>query len=332
MTQLLDRTEISRAIEILESGGTVIFPTETVYGLGARIDDPKAIEKIFAAKGRPQDNPLIVHIGSISQVDDLAFDIPEVARKLMQAFWPGPLTLGLKKTDFVSDQVSAGLATVGIRMPSHPVAREILRSGLFIAAPSANPSGSPSPTREDHVKEMIGKVDAIVLAGECSVGLESTFLDLTSDPPRILRPGAVSYEDLLPYIPDVVIYRGTDKSASPGTRYRHYAPNTPVFLIKGRLPLFEVFMQQHPEGIFFVPDELWQDQPNQIRFLPEGSLEEASRQLYDDLRRVDGKADAIYIPVLEEIGIGRALMDRLIRAAQGNIINLEDEYENLYRK
>lgn len=325
MTQLLDRTETKRAIEILERGGTVIFPTETVYGLGARIDDEKAVEQIFIAKGRPQDNPLIVHIGEISQVDDLAFDIPEIAYELMEAFWPGPLTLGLKKKPFVSDQVSAGLDSVGIRMPSHPVAREILASGLYIAAPSANPSGFPSPTREDHVKEMIGKVDGIVLAGDCTVGLESTFLDLTSQPPRILRPGKVSYEDLLPYIPDVINYQGGDKTASPGTRYRHYAPKTPVYLIQGSWERFEVFMKQHPEAIFFVPDELWQDQDNQVRFLPGGSLEEASHRLYDELRRVDQTAEAIYIPVLEHVGIGRALMDRLIRAAQGQIIKLEEE-------
>lgn len=324
MTQLLDRTNIARAIEILARGGTVIFPTETVYGLGARIDDPAAVKQIFIAKGRPQDNPLIVHIGNKSQVETLAFDIPEVAYRLMEAFWPGPLTLGLKKTDFVSDQVSAGLATVGVRMPSHPVALEILQSGLFIAAPSANPSGFPSPTSEEHVMEMIGRVDGIVLAGDCPVGLESTFLDLTTSPPRILRPGKVSYEDLVAYIPDLVIHHGSDQTASPGTRYRHYAPRTPVYLLSGSWAQFEVFMKQHPEGIFFVPDELWQDAPNQVRFLPEGSLEEASRRLYRDLRRVDGLSEAIYIPVPEAVGIGRALMDRLIRAAQGNIIDLEE--------
>lgn len=324
MTELLDSTNIARAIEILARGGTVIFPTETVYGLGARIDDPEAVKQIFIAKGRPQDNPLIVHIADKSQVDDLAFDIPEIAYQLMEAFWPGPLTLGLKKKDFVSDQVSAGLKTVGVRMPSHPVALEILKSGLFIAAPSANPSGSPSPTSEEHVKEMIGKVDAIVLAGDCPVGLESTFLDLTTTPPRILRPGKVSFEDLVKYIPDLEIHQGSDKTASPGTRYRHYAPKTPVYLLSGSLEQFEVFMKQHPEAVFFVPDELWQNKQNQVRFLPGGSLEEASHRLYRDLRRVDGTAEAIYIPVLESVGIGRALMDRLIRAAQGNIINLEE--------
>ena len=325
MTELLDRTQIARAIDILAGGGTVIFPTETVYGLGARIDDPAAIGKIFIAKGRPQDNPLIVHIGQISQVDDLAFDIPPIAYRLMEQFWPGPLTLGLKKTDLVSDQVSAGLPTVGLRMPSHPVAREILASGLLIAAPSANPSGRPSPTRQDHVLEMKGKVDAIVLAGDCPVGLESTFLDLTTTPPRILRPGKVTYEELLEFIPDVINYQGSDQTASPGTRYRHYAPTTPVYLLRGSLAQMARFMQDHPEAIFFVPDELWQAAPNQVRFIPGGSLDEASRQLYDDLRRVDGTAQAIYIPVLEEVGIGRALMDRLIRASQGNIIQLEEK-------
>lgn len=326
MTKLLQREDISEAIEILRRGGTLIFPTETVYGLGARIDDADAVAKIFIAKGRPQDNPLIVHIGSISQVDDLAFDIPPVANRLMADFWPGPLTIALRKKPFVSDQISAGLPTVGIRMPSHPIAREILtQSGLFIAAPSANPSGSPSPTRESHVLEMIGKVDGILLGGDTDVGLESTFIDLTTTPPRLLRPGKVTFEELLEYLPDLEVYQGNDKTASPGRMYRHYAPQTPLFLVRGSISQMRVFMKERPKDCFFVPDELWEGKANQVRFLPEGSLEEASRHFYDDLRRVDGTCQTIYIPVLEAVGMGRALMDRLIRAAQGNIIDLEDQ-------
>ena len=326
MTKLLQREDISEAIEILRRGGTLIFPTETVYGLGARIDDADAVGKIFIAKGRPQDNPLIVHIGSISQVDDLAFDIPPIAQRLMEDFWPGPLTIALRKKPFVSDQISAGLSTVGIRMPSHPIAREILtQSGLFIAAPSANPSGSPSPTRESHVLEMIGKVDGILLGGDTDVGLESTFIDLTTTPPRLLRPGKVTFEELLEYLPDLEVYQGSDKTASPGRMYRHYAPKTPLFLVRGSTSQMRVFMKERPKDCFFVPDELWEDKENQVRFLPEGSLEEASRHFYDDLRRVDGTCQTIYIPVLEAVGMGRALMDRLIRAAQGNIIDLEDQ-------
>lgn len=333
MTQLLGPEDITGAIEILRRGGTLIFPTETVYGLGARIDDEQAVAAIFQAKGRPQDNPLIVHIGSLSQVHDLAFDIPEIAWVLMERFWPGPLTIALKKKPFVSDQISAGLSTVGIRMPAHPVAQAILQqSGLFVAAPSANPSGTPSPTREHHVREMIGKVDGIVLAGDTPGGLESTFIDLTTSPPRLLRPGLITYEELLDYLPDLEIYQGSDKTASPGRMYRHYAPKTPVFLVKGTSEQVADFMTKHPSSCFFLPDELWRGEPNQVRFLPEGSLEEASRRFYDELRRVDETYDAIYIPVLERVGIGRALMDRLVRSAQGNIINLEEKYDHLSRK
>lgn len=333
MTELLRPADMERAIEILRDGGTLIFPTETVYGLGARIDHPDAVANIFRAKGRPQDNPLIVHIGSLSQVDDLAFDIPDVAKRLMEKFWPGPLTIALKKKPFVSDQITAGLSTVGIRMPSHPIARELLsKSGLFVAAPSANPSGSPSPTREQHVLEMVGRVDGILLAGDTDVGLESTFIDVTISPPRLLRPGLVTYEELLEYLPDLEIYQGSDKTASPGRMYRHYAPKTPLTLLKGSTQAVHRFMAENPNACYFVPDELWQDKDNQVRFLPEGSLEEASRRFYDELRRVDETYDAIYIPVLEETGIGRALMDRLLRAAQGNILQLEEYDEDLSRK
>lgn len=327
-TILFTPDQIDQAIELLKAGENVIFPTETVYGLGADITSERALQGIFTAKGRPQDNPLIVHIGHFSQVQDLAFDIPPVAFRLMEAFWPGPLTMAFKKKAWVSDTVTAGLPTVGIRMPSHPTARTLLqKSGLFIAAPSANPSGSPSPTREEHVLEMQGRVAGILLDGACEVGLESTFLDLSTTPPRILRPGAVTYEQLKPYLPDLEIYEGNDHTASPGRRYKHYAPNTPVSMLKGEIRDIRDFIDQHPKACFFVGDSLYQPKENLIRFIPQDDLMEAFRQYYHLLRSVDGHAEHIYVPVLSEQGLGRALMDRLMRSAQGRIIDLTKEKE-----
>lgn len=328
-TEILRPADMERAIRLLKAGENVIFPTETVYGLGADITSEKALQGIFEAKGRPQDNPLIVHIGHVSQVQDLAFAIPAVAYTLMEAFWPGPLTIALKKKPWVSDTVTAGLKSVGIRMPSHPTALRLLQeSGLFIAAPSANPSGSPSPTREEHVLEMRGRVAGILLDGACEVGLESTFLDLSTTPPRLLRPGAVTYEVLKAFLPDLVLYEGSDATASPGRKYRHYAPKTPVTLLKGSQATLARFMANHPKACFFVGDDLYQAEENQVRFIPDNDLREAFRQYYHLLRSVDTHYEHIYIPVLEPEGLARALMDRLTRSAEGRVLELHEGVEN----
>ena len=256
-----DKRLISEMAEILRSGGTVAFPTETVYGIGANALDPVALSGIFEAKGRPYDNPLIVHIADISRIEEIARDIPDIAFKLMERFWPGPLTLVLKRSPQIPKTVTANLDTVAVRAPLHRIAYElILESNLPIAAPSANASGRPSPTNASHViDDLSGKVDAIIDGGQTKIGLESTVLDLTSEAPVILRPGGVTKEELeevlgaplgeasgdpvagvledplhhIPNVPDLA--PGTMIPKSPGTKYRHYAPKAKMILLSGSL-------------------------------------------------------------------------------------------------
>ncbi|HRT83003.1 MAG TPA: L-threonylcarbamoyladenylate synthase, partial [Oscillospiraceae bacterium] len=228
-----DRGPIKKAAQIIKSGGLLALPTETVYGLAANALDKKAVSKIFKAKGRPEDNPLIVHICKVKDLYNLAEDVDERVPALAQTFWPGPLTLVLKKKNIVPDNVSGGLDTVAVRMPNHPVALAIIEeAGLPLAAPSANASGSPSPTCALHVAhDMDGKIDAIVDSGDSEVGLESTVLSLAGERPVILRPGAVTREQLEAVIGGVdfapAIFESLGENApvqSPGMKYRHYAP------------------------------------------------------------------------------------------------------------
>lgn len=221
------------AVRILRAGGLVAFPTETVYGLGARAFDPTAIARIFAVKRRPPDNPLIVHIASDAQLPSVTTEIPPIARKVMTAFWPGPLTLVLRRTPEVPAAVSAGLDTVAVRMPDHPIALALIREfGEPIAAPSANRSGRPSPTLAEHVVQELGDaVDLVIDGGPCRIGLESTVLDLTADPPRVLRPGAITVQMLRPVVGRVLPFTRTtdiESGPSPGMRHRHYAPDLRV--------------------------------------------------------------------------------------------------------
>ncbi len=234
--------ELSRAAELIRSGQLVAFPTETVYGLGANAMDEKAVEKIFVAKGRPGDNPLIVHIAEINDIKPLVTSIDEKAYSLINKFWPGPLTIIFNKSSKVSDKVTAGLSTVAIRMPSHPVALELIKkSGVPIAAPSANRSGKPSPTTAKHVYEdMDGRIPMILDGGSADVGVESTVLDMTGKVPVILRPGGVTYEMLSEVLGHVEIDSGVlapiDKDQqvkSPGMKYKHYAPDAPVTIYQG---------------------------------------------------------------------------------------------------
>jgi L-threonylcarbamoyladenylate synthase len=235
-----DKNTIKKAADILRNQGLVAFPTETVYGLGADALNADAAAKIYAAKGRPSDNPLIVHIADTSAVYELAEDVPENAHMLMEAFWPGPLTIILPKKDVVPDGTTGGLKTVAIRMPSHPAALELIcESGIYIAAPSANTSGRPSPTKAEHVVEdMSGKIDMIIDGGEVGIGIESTIVDLTSDVPAILRPGYITksmIENIIgPVIIDPAIINPTPdmRPKAPGMKYTHYAP-------KGELTVVE---------------------------------------------------------------------------------------------
>lgn len=238
----LKKEDFAEAVKILRSGGLVAFPTETVYGLGGDALDAGAAAKIYAAKGRPSDNPLIVHIAAKEALHVLAEDIPAAAWELADRFWPGPLTMILKKSGIVPDQTTGGLPTVAIRMPSDPVARRLIEeSGLYLAAPSANASGRPSTTRAEHVYEdLAGRIGLILDGGEATIGLESTIVDLSGGKPMILRPGFLSKEDFLMVLPEIdydpaVIARTAQKdivAKAPGMKYRHYAP-------KGNLVIYE---------------------------------------------------------------------------------------------
>lgn len=336
-TQLLcpDQTTYSLASEILKSGGLVAFPTETVYGLGANALDRDAVLSIFAAKGRPADNPLIVHIYDRSQLNPLC-DIPEHAVPLMDAFWPGPLTILCRKKTMIPDEVTAGLPTVAVRMPSHPVARAMLQAcDLPIAAPSANSSGRPSPTTAAHVMEdMNGRIPLIIDGGMCDVGVESTVLDLCHGDPVILRPGGVTREMISSVLNCNVAVAGSvlrplrenETALSPGMRYRHYAPRAVVTLVQGPedhvLPLLKkLFHEQEALGkktcvLCFSEhmDELSSCCPHDIGSA--ASPAEIAHRLFDVLRRLDEEGmEMVFSEVIPPEGVGLAVMNRLGRAA-----------------
>ena len=237
-----DDKGIRRAAEIIQQGGLVGIPTETVYGLAGNALNGSVSRKIFAAKGRPSDNPLIVHIAAEEEARPLVKEFPEPARKLAAAYWPGPLTMIVPKGDCIPDEVSCGLETVGIRLPSHPLARDLIRTaGVPLAAPSANTSGRPSTTTAEHVlHDMDGKIAAILDGGPCGVGVESTVVTLALDKPRLLRPGGITLEQLRSVLGEVEVDRalyekiGDDvKVSAPGMKYRHYAPKAPVTVVRG---------------------------------------------------------------------------------------------------
>lgn len=324
---------ISRAAELLKSGGIVAIPTETVYGLAASALNGKAIEKVFLAKGRPQDNPLIVHISDMGMLRDIVNDIPKSALKCAEKFWPGPLTMVLDSNGTVAPEVSAGLSTVAVRMPSHKVALDIIeKSGLPLAAPSANISGSPSPTSAYHVKaDLYGKIDAIVYADECSVGVESTVVSFCTNPPRLLRPGAVTVEQLKTIIPDIQVDKAVlaepekdEKVASPGMKYKHYAPKTEAYLVEGESDEFIEFVNSKQDGlaICFEEEAEMIKAPKLIygKKLNESSL---AHEVFSVLRKIDdlGQTKA-YIHAPSKTGVGLAVYNRLIRAAAFRVIEL----------
>ena len=237
----IDREVMEEASQVLHRGGMVAFPTETVYGLGADALDEKASAKIYAAKGRPSDNPLIVHISDIEQLDKLVCEIPDNAKKLMDAFWPGPMTLIFKKSGLVPDGTTGGLDTVAVRMPNHKAALELIRtSGVAIAAPSANTSGRPSPTTAAHVADdLSGKIDMIIDGGAVGIGIESTIVDVTSEIPMVLRPGYITMEMLEKVVGKVGIDKAITgpvspdvKPKAPGMKYKHYAPKAELTMFK----------------------------------------------------------------------------------------------------
>ncbi len=249
-------SSIGQAAALVRLGQPVGFPTETVYGLGANALDQHAVKRIFVAKGRPADNPLIVHVTSIADVKRLVLDVPPAARKLMKRFWPGPLTLVLRKKSAVPDVVTAGLDTVAVRMPSHPVARKLIKAaGVPIAAPSANRSGKPSPTTAAHVlADMDGRIPLIIDGGQCEVGIESTVLDMTSAVPVLLRPGGVTLPQLRKAVGRVSVHRGVlslvkgrRAARSPGLKHRHYAPRAPMVVVLRKS--LDAFVRRLGKGI-----------------------------------------------------------------------------------
>lgn len=328
-----DGNELSEAAEILKNGGLVAIPTETVYGLAANAYNGEAVSKVFEAKGRPTDNPMIVHISKIEEIYPLVTDFPEKARALAEAFWPGPLTMILPKSDLVPREVAPRLETVAVRMPSHPTARKIIElAGVPLAAPSANSSGSPSPTTAQHViHDLDGKIDAVVDGGECDVGIESTVITLATNVPRLLRPGGITVsqlESVLGHVDvDPAVISELEEGvapASPGMKYKHYSPKAEVYIVEGSLESFRFLIDSESrEGdmaLCFNGEE--KDIPIEcLSFGDENDLSSQAHLLFAQLRRFDElKAKRVFVraPVSEGVGLG--VYNRLLRAAAFKVI------------
>ena len=318
--------DIEAAGEILRRGGLVAIPTETVYGLAGNALDPAVSARIYAVKGRPSDNPLIVHISAIEELLPLVTEIPAAAKKLAEAFWPGPLTIIMKKSAIVPKETTGGLDTVAVRMPSHPAARAIIRAaGVPLAAPSANLSGLPSPSAFEHVcDDLMGRVEAIVDGGDCAVGLESTVITVAGEVPCVLRPGGVSVEQLRAVLGRVDVDRAVlekpaenARVASPGMKYKHYAPKAEITIVDAALEDYARFVNAQPEAVAlcFQGEEALLDVP----CVPFGRAEDALSQAHDlfaALHRLDAiGAKTVYARMPRRNGVGLAVYNRLIRAA-----------------
>ena len=324
---------LNAAAEILKAGGTVAVPTETVYGLAASAMSDSAVAKIFAAKGRPQDNPLIVHISDVKMLFSVAKEIPDVVFRLAEKFWPGPLTLVLPKGENVCESVSAGLQTVAVRCPKNETALDLIKtSGLPLAAPSANLSGSPSPTKAAHVvADLNGKIDAVLMGEDCAVGVESTVITLVTHPPRLLRPGAVTAEQLKEFLPDLVIDPAVlkelglgEQAASPGMKYKHYAPKKQVFLVEGESKAFCDYVNQKENAVALCfEDEADKITIEKLVYGNSHSAETLAKNLFTALRKIDElDAEEAYVHAPEKTGVGLAVYNRLIRAAGFKVITL----------
>lgn len=330
-----DGEALDRAAQILENGGLVAIPTETVYGLAADTYNEEAVSRIFEAKGRPQDNPLIVHICDMDMLKEVASEIPDEAFLLAKKFWPGPFTMVLPRGNAIPASVSAGLDTVAVRMPSNRIAYEIIkRSRKPLAAPSANLSGSPSPTTADHVlADLDGKIDAVVVSTRADVGVESTVITLCTKPPRLLRPGGVTLEQLREVIPDIEVDKAVlsepEKGkpvASPGMKYKHYSPSSKVIMVDGDIKKFAEFVNSKAQnGVFalvFEGEEKVLNVPTVSFGKSENSSEQAAA-LFDALRELDRQGSKVcYARVPKKNGVGLAVYNRLIRAAAFEVIKL----------
>lgn len=338
----LDKSMIKEPAEAIKKGKLVIFPTETVYGLGANALDSDAVKKIFEAKGRPQDNPLIVHISDFDEIEPLVSSIPDVARKLMNEFWPGPMTMILPKANIIPDTTSASLPSVGIRMPSNIVARELIKqAGVPIAAPSANISGRPSPTDVERcIEDMDGKVDYILGGKMCDIGVESTVIDCTVDPICVLRPGGITIEmlkriDKNAYIDPAIMKKpGKDfKPKAPGMKYRHYAPKAHVKIINGDLQKTIAKINEMMQNYIDGNKKVGVMATDETKLLYNNGLVKSlgsrkdmlsiSKNLFETLRSFDDdNVDIILSEGFEEIGVGVAVMNRLKKSAGFDILTV----------
>lgn len=327
---------IQKAAKIIKKGGLVAFPTETVYGLGANALNKKAVRKIFEAKGRPLDNPIIVHIAEVKDLSKLTEKVPKETNLLVKKFWPGPLTLVLFKKKIVPDEVTAKTNSVAIRMPKNKIALELIKaSGVPIAAPSANLAGRPSPTLAKHVFEDFGdKVDLILDGGPTKIGVESTVLDLTVKPPQILRPGGISFEELKKVLKDVQFHpsllgkKFKGKAKSPGMKYRHYAPRAALILVEGKTKeriskiqnLINYYQKRKKTVGVMAVSETKKSYKDANLVLSVGSrknLKEIAQNLFKALREFDKRGvDIILAEKFPEKGIGFAIMHRLKKAAK----------------
>lgn len=335
----IDYSKLKVAGEVIKNGGLVLFPTETVYGLGANGLDENAVKKIYKAKGRKQDNPLILHVSNFDMVSKIAKNISDIEYTLMKTFWPGPFTIILDRTEIVPDIVTAGLDTVGVRMPSGPIAKELISyAGIPIAAPSANVSGRPSGTNiSDIFEELSDKVDYIVDGGECEVGLESTVVRVVDGIPNILRPGKISPEDIKKVVGIVKIdehilkdIKTDEKVLSPGMKYKHYAPKSDCILVysennKKMIEKIQEIIKNYTNPLVISCNEnaKYYDVKNKILYGSKENLNEIAQNIFKDLRQVDlFKPDIVIIEGVKNDGIGLAIMNRLIRACEYHFMKI----------
>jgi len=333
------RDLICQAANILRTGGLLGIPTETVYGLGANGLDPRAVKAIFEAKGRPQDNPLILHIPGPHWLDRYCKNIPPAAYRLAEEFWPGPLTMILQRREHVPNVTTGGLDTVGVRCPDHPVTLAIIEAAQVpVAAPSGNISGRPSPTSADHMLEdMDGRIHGIVDGGPCGVGVESTIIDLTTPVPRLLRPGGLPLEELRRVLGEVTVDKAVlaplsagEKPRAPGMKYRHYAPKAPVTVVAGdSLRTARYIRRRACEGIGVICFDEYRDLFSGCVVESIGSAadkEEQARRVFDALRAFDEtNVTAIYAQCPNEEGLGLAVANRLKKAAGFQVVELGED-------
>lgn len=334
----IDRNELKKHSELLKNGETVIFPTETVYGLGANALDEKAVKKIYEAKGRPSDNPLIVHIHNKDLIYGLAKDINEKALKIIENFWPGPLTIILKKNDKVPSVTTGGLDSIALRMPNNKIALELLKEcNLPISAPSANISGKPSPTKGEHVvSSMNGRVSGIIVGDDCDYGLESTVVDFTDEIPMILRPGSITKKDLENVIgkveidPSLLNHEDNKKAKAPGMKYKHYSPDADVFIVSGKdddviEKINSLIDENEKNGLksgVICLEKNKKKYKGKVISLGE-NFKEVGRNLFNSLITMDNeKINVVYSEEFLDDEVGMAIMNRLLKSSGYKVIKL----------